>query len=60
MVIPDDEIRDIFTKLNEYCQNKESWDFNRGYDFETFDSSLKKLQERGIEVVVHTIFVCCI
>ena len=36
--------------------DKTARNFNRGYDFETFDSSLKKLQERGIEVVVHTIF----
>ena len=30
--------------------------FNRGYDFEVFDKSIKELQKRGIEVVVHTIF----
>ena len=30
--------------------------FNRGYDLEVFDKSLKDLQKRGIEVVVHTIF----
>lgn len=30
--------------------------FNRGYDLEVFDKSLKELQKRGIEVVVHTIF----
>jgi hypothetical protein len=30
--------------------------FNRGYDLETFDESLRKLKERNIEVVVHTIF----
>ena len=30
--------------------------FNRGYDLEVFDKSIKELQKRGIEVVVHTIF----
>lgn len=30
--------------------------FNRGYDLDVFDKSLKELQKRGIEVVVHTIF----
>lgn len=30
--------------------------FNRGYDLKTFDESLRKLKERNIEVVVHTIF----
>lgn len=30
--------------------------FNRGYDLKTFEESLKKLRERNIEVVVHTIF----
>lgn len=30
--------------------------FNRGYDLKTFEESLKKLKERNIEVVVHTIF----
>ena len=30
--------------------------FNRGYYLEVFDKSLKELQKRGIEVVVHTIF----
>jgi len=29
--------------------------FNRGYDLKTFEESLKKLKERNIEVVVHTI-----
>ena len=30
--------------------------FNRGYDFEVFKEGIKKLQDRNIEVVVHTIF----
>lgn len=30
--------------------------FNRGYDLKVFDKSLKELQKRKIEVVVHTIF----
>ena len=30
--------------------------FNRGYDLEVIDKSIKELQKRGIEVVVHTIF----
>ena len=30
--------------------------FNRGYDLVVFDKSIKELQKRGIEVVVHTIF----
>lgn len=30
--------------------------FNRGYDLKIFDESLKKLKDRNIEVVVHTIF----
>ena len=29
--------------------------FNRGYEFKTFEEGLKKLQDRNIEVVVHTI-----
>lgn len=29
--------------------------FNRGYEFKTFQEGLKKLQDRNIEVVVHTI-----
>ena len=30
--------------------------FNRGYKFEVFKEGIKKLQDRGIEVVVHSIF----
>ena len=63
----DDDILDYLEELNkktylwvelglQTINDKTACNFNRGYDFETFDSSLKKLQERGIEVVVHTIF----
>ena len=63
----DDDILDYLEELNkktylwvelglQTINDKTARNFNRGYDFETFDSSLKKLQERGIEVVVHTIF----
>lgn len=38
--------------INDYTARN----FNRGYDFEVFDKSIKELQKRGIEVVVHTIF----
>lgn len=47
----------LWVELGLQTTNDESArNFNRGYDFETFDKSLKKLQQRGIEVVVHTIF----
>ncbi|WP_195988439.1 TIGR01212 family radical SAM protein [Clostridium sp. D53t1_180928_C8] len=63
----DDDVLDYLEELNkktylwvelglQTINDKTAHNFNRGYDFETFDSSLKKLQERGIEVVVHTIF----
>ena len=63
----DDDVLDYLEELNkktylwvelglQTINDKTARNFNRGYDFETFDSSLKKLQERGIEVVVHTIF----
>ena len=62
-----DDVLDYLEELNkktylwvelglQTINDKTAHNFNRGYDFETFDSSLKKLQERGIEVVVHTIF----
>ena len=63
----DDDVLDYLEEVNkktylwvelglQTINDKTAHNFNRGYDFETFDSSLKKLQERGIEVVVHTIF----
>ena len=63
----DDDVLDYLEELNkktylwvelglQTINDKTARNFNRGYDFETFDRSLKKLQERGIEVVVHTIF----
>lgn len=36
--------------------DKSARNFNRGYDFEVFKEGIKKLQDRNIEVVVHTIF----
>ena len=63
----DDDVLDYLEEVNkktylwvelglQTINDKTAHNFNRGYDFETFYSSLKKLQERGIEVVVHTIF----
>ena len=60
----DDDVLDYLEEVNkktylwvelglQTINDKTAHNFNRGYDFE---SSLKKLQERGIEVVVHTIF----
>ena len=36
--------------------DKTAENFNRGYKFEVFKEGIKKLQDRGIEVVVHSIF----
>ena len=63
----DDDVLDFLEEINkktylwielglQTINDKSARNFNRGYDFEVFDRSLKKLQERGIEVVVHTIF----
>ena len=63
----DDDVLDYLSELNkktylwvelglQTINDETARNFNRGYDFEVFDNSLKKLQERGIEVVVHTIF----
>lgn len=63
----DDDVLDFLEEINkktylwvelglQTINDKTAHNFNRGYDFEVFDRSLKKLQERGIEVVIHTIF----
>lgn len=63
----DDDVLDFLEELNkktylwvelglQTINDETANNFNRGYDFEVFDRSIKKLQERGIEVVVHTIF----
>ena len=63
----DDDVLDYLTELNEKTylivelglqttNDETARNFNRGYDFEVFDTTLKKLLERNIEVVVHTIF----
>ena len=47
----------IWVELGLQTINDESGrNFNRGYDFEVFQSGIKKLQDINIEVVVHTIF----
>ena len=63
----DDDVLDYLTELNEKTylivelglqtvNDDTARDFNRGYDFEVFDNTIKRLLERNIEVVVHTIF----
>lgn len=63
----DDDVLDFLEEINkktylwvelglQTINDETAHNFNRGYDFEIFDRGLKKLQERGIEVVVHTIF----
>ena len=63
----DDDVLDYLTELNEKTylivelglqtiNDKTAREFNRGYDFEVFDNTLKRLLERNIEVVAHTIF----
>lgn len=63
----DDDVLDYLTELNEKTyliielglqtiNDETARNFNRGYDFEVFDNTLKRLLERNIEVVVHTIF----
>ena len=47
----------LWVELGLQTVNDESArNFNRGYDFEVFKEGIKKLQDRNIEVVVHTIF----
>lgn len=63
----DNEVLDLLTEMNEKIHliveiglqtvnDETARAFNRGYDFEVFDNTLKRLKERNIEVVVHTIF----
>jgi len=63
----DDDVLDFLTELNEKTylivelglqtiNDETARNFNRGYDFEVFDNTLKRLLERNIEVVAHTIF----
>ncbi|WP_300383613.1 TIGR01212 family radical SAM protein [Clostridium sp.] len=63
----DDEVLDLLTEMNEKIHlivelglqtinDETAKAFNRGYDFEVFDNTLKRLKSRNIEVVAHTIF----
>ncbi|SLK10500.1 Putative Radical SAM protein [Clostridium chauvoei JF4335] len=63
----DDEIADLLGEINkktylwvelglQTINDDTARNFNRGYDLKVFDESLKKLKDRNIEVVVHTIF----
>lgn len=63
----DDEVLDFLDELNkktylmvelglQTINDETARKFNRGYDFVVFDETLKKLKERNIDVVVHTIF----
>ncbi len=47
----------LWVELGLQTINDESArNFNRGYDFKVFEEGIKKLHDRNIEVVVHTIF----
>lgn len=63
----DDEVVDLLEEISkktylwvelglQTINDETGRNFNRGYDLSTFDQSLRKLMERKIEVVVHTIF----
>ncbi|AYE34398.1 TIGR01212 family radical SAM protein [Clostridium septicum] len=63
----DDEIADLLEEISkktylwvelglQTINDNTAKNFNRGYDLKIFDESLKKLKDRNIEVVVHTIF----
>lgn len=63
----DDEVVDLLEEISkktylwvelglQTINDETGRNFNRGYDLSTFDESLRKLMERKIEVVVHTIF----
>lgn len=63
----DDEIADLLKEISkktylwvelglQTINDNTAKNFNRGYDLKVFDESLKKLKDRNIEVVVHTIF----
>ena len=63
----EDDVLDLLEEINkktylsvelglQTINDESARNFNRGYDFEVFKEGIKKLQDRGIEVVVHTIF----
>lgn len=63
----DDDVLDLLSEINEKTylivelglqtvNDEVARNFNRGYDFEVFDKTLKRLLARNIEVVVHSIF----
>ncbi|ASW42010.1 TIGR01212 family radical SAM protein [Clostridium isatidis] len=63
----DDDVLDLLSEINEKTylivelglqtvNDEVARSFNRGYDFEVFDNTLKRLLDRNIEVVVHSIF----
>lgn len=63
----DDDVLDLLEEINkstylwvelglQTINDESANNFNRGYEFSVFEESLKKLQDRNIEVVVHTIF----
>lgn len=63
----DDDVLDLLDEINQKTtlwvelglqtiNDESARNFNRGYDFEVFDNTLKRLHERNIDVVIHTIF----
>ena len=61
-----DEVLDLLEEINkktylwvelglQTINDETARKFNRGYEFKIFEEGIKKLQERNIEVVVHTI-----
>ncbi|MGL5379680.1 TIGR01212 family radical SAM protein [Clostridium sp.] len=63
----DDDVLDFLDELNkktylmvelglQTINDETARNFNRGYDFVVFEETLKKLKEKNIDVVVHTIF----
>lgn len=63
----DDEVVDLLEEISkktylwvelglQTINDESARNFNRGYDFKVFEEGIKKLQDRNIEVVVHTIF----
>lgn len=62
-----DDVLDLLTEMNEKIHlivelglqttnNETARAFNRGYDTDVFEDTLKRLKSRNIEVVTHTIF----
>ena len=62
-----DDVLDLLTEMNEKIHlivelglqtvnNETARAFNRGYDTDVFVNTLRRLKERNIEVVTHTIF----